>query len=135
MKTRRASIILFYDKKGNILFQDRRKISKHGEEYGFFGGGIEEGETPAQALIREIKEELDIELNDFMHFRSYKEYIPEIDTEVERNVFLAKMPNLKKIKHGEGKPIIIKFKDSFRLKMVSGDSNLLKEIYKFLGKK
>ena len=134
MKTRRVSIILFYDERGNILFQDRRSMSKNGEEFGFFGGRIEDRETPKQAITREIKEELGINLDNFTHFKSYKEYISEIDTELERNVFLAKMPDLKKIKCEEGKPVKIKFEDSFNLKTTPGDSKLLKEIFEYLKK-
>ncbi len=35
------------------------------------GGHVEDGETPEQALVREIKEELDIELTDFVFFKEY----------------------------------------------------------------
>ena len=49
MAGRKVALIVFYDKENKILLQDRRKISKRGEEWGFFGGGIEEGETPKQA--------------------------------------------------------------------------------------
>ena len=62
MIKRNVSIILFYDDYGNILLQDRKDIRKHNEEYGFFGGKIEENETPEEALKREIKEELGIDL-------------------------------------------------------------------------
>ncbi|MFH1173729.1 MAG: NUDIX domain-containing protein [archaeon] len=52
------SILCFYDKEGKILLQGRKNISKWGAEWGFFGGKIEEGETPEQAIVREICEEL-----------------------------------------------------------------------------
>lgn len=62
MKKRRVALIVPYTSDGRILLQDRRDISKIGEEWGFFGGGIESGETPEQALLREVKEELSVEL-------------------------------------------------------------------------
>lgn len=36
------------------------------------GGHIEEGETPEEALIREVKEELGITLDEFRFFRRYE---------------------------------------------------------------
>lgn len=64
MKEKKVSIIALYDKERNILLQDRKSISKSGEDFGFFGGEIESGETPKEALVREIKEELDYDLKD-----------------------------------------------------------------------
>jgi 8-oxo-dGTP diphosphatase len=54
--------IIFYTRDNKILLQDRRGISKLGEDWGFFGGKIEDGETPERAVVREIKEELDYDL-------------------------------------------------------------------------
>ena len=49
---REVVIVFFYDKNLNLLVQRRRSHSKVGEKYGFFGGGIEEGESAEQALRR-----------------------------------------------------------------------------------
>ena len=53
-----VAVVLFYDKDLNILLQDRGMHSKFGEKYGFWGGGIEKGETPKQTIKRELQEEL-----------------------------------------------------------------------------
>ncbi|WP_345465180.1 NUDIX domain-containing protein [Deinococcus carri] len=45
---------------GRILVQDRR--GHRPPPWGFFGGGIEVGETPVQALLRETREELGVQL-------------------------------------------------------------------------
>ena len=135
MMKRRVSIVLFYDNKGNILLQDRRERSKIGEEYGFFGGQIEEGETPEEALKREIKEELGIDLEYFEYFKNLKQIIEEADLDLERTIFIAKMPEVEKLDVKEGKPLIIKFKDSFNLKFVQGDIDLIKEIHEYLKSK
>ncbi len=58
MKIRDVALIIFYDKEKRILLQNRKGISKVGEEWGFFGGHIEKEETPEKALTREVKEEL-----------------------------------------------------------------------------
>jgi len=58
MKVRNVAITVFYDEDLNILIQERGKHSRLGEKYGFFGGRIKEGETPRQAMERELLEEL-----------------------------------------------------------------------------
>ncbi len=139
MEIKEVAIILFYDDKGNILFQNRKKISKHGEEYGFFGGHIEGEESPKQTLIREIKEELNLKLTDLRElelrfFKHFKVIIKKWNLEVHNFVFIARIPDLNKIKVHEGEAEIIKFKDSFNLKLVPGDKQILKEIYEYLNK-
>jgi 8-oxo-dGTP diphosphatase len=134
MEKRKVAIVLFYDDNKNILIQDRRAISKHGEEYGFFGGHIEKDETPEQALKREIKEELGIKIAGYRLFKHYHHILREMNREVDRFVFLAKMPDTKNLEVNEGKIAVMKFEDSFGLKMVPGDIEILKEIYKILEK-
>jgi len=134
MIKRKVATILF-NTNGTILIQDRKTHSKHGEEYGFFGGKIEEDETPEQALKRELKEELNINIKDFKLFKHYSQLIPEINRDVERWMYLSPIPDLKKLKVSEGKLALMKFIDSFKLKMIPGDIELLKEIYESLNKK
>jgi|SRR5690606_2438226 len=56
------ALIVPINDKGQILIQDRRGHKK--PDWGFFGGSIEEGETPAVAVIRESKEELGLDLKE-----------------------------------------------------------------------
>ena len=129
--TRKVSTIIFYDDK-KILIQDRRKISKCGEEYGFFGGKIEEGETPEEALKREMKEELNLNIENYALFKHQKRLIPEINMEVDIHLFIAPMPNFNKISVHEGGLALMSFEDSFKLKMLSGDVELIEELQTFL---
>jgi 8-oxo-dGTP pyrophosphatase MutT (NUDIX family) len=141
MKTEKTkvSIILFYDNKNNIILQDRKGISQHGEEYGFFGGHREGEESKEETLKREIQEELNLDVNDLEEFRFFKHFhvkVPEWNIEVDSDVFLAKIPKeIKKSKVSEGKLALMKFEDSFNLKMVPGDAEILKEAYAMLNKK
>lgn len=126
------SIVIFYDKE-KILIQDRRDFDtiRFGEEYSFFGGKIKQGETPKQTLKREIKEELNIDLKHFSFFKKYVQKFKEFNAIVERNVFVAPMPDLKKVEAKEGKPFVTTFKESSNLKMMPGDRSILKEIHHF----
>jgi 8-oxo-dGTP pyrophosphatase MutT (NUDIX family) len=133
MIKRRVAIIIFYSDK-DFLIQDRINISKWGEEYGFFGGGIESGEAAEEALKREIKEELSIEIKNYKFFKHDIISVREFNGELERFVFIAPIPDIAKLNVKEGKMVIMNFKDSFNLKMVTGDAELLKEIYESLKK-
>lgn len=48
------------ERDGNILVCQRRAGSRHGLKWEFPGGKVENGETPAEALARELDEELGI---------------------------------------------------------------------------
>jgi len=135
MEKKKVSAILFYDKKGNVLLQDRRDISKRGEEYGYFGGEREKNETPKENLRRELREEIGIdigELKNLEFFKKYKLSLVEFNLDVDMDFYLAEIPQLKKLDVREGKPIIMNIKDTFNLKMVPGDTRILKEVNEYL---
>lgn len=51
---RTVAVFVLFDSKGRVLLQRKAKDSKVlPNQWAFFGGGIEEGETPEQALQRE----------------------------------------------------------------------------------
>ena len=54
-----AALIIDGDK---VLITQRKKNSNQGLKWEFPGGKIEEGEEPEGCLVREIKEELDIDI-------------------------------------------------------------------------
>ena len=59
MTSRQVAVLILYDGHGRILLQHRTKDAPTFPDYwGLFGGGIEQGETPEQAVEREIVEEL-----------------------------------------------------------------------------
>jgi 8-oxo-dGTP diphosphatase len=51
------------ERDGRILIGQRKRGSKHSLKWEFPGGKVEEGETSAHALARELREELAIEAN------------------------------------------------------------------------
>ena len=60
MKTVR--VVAAVIRKGNKIFATQRGYGEFKDGWEFPGGKIEEGETPEQALAREIKEELNTEI-------------------------------------------------------------------------
>jgi 8-oxo-dGTP diphosphatase len=63
-------------KAAGIIIQDKKQLLEHSKNKEFFiepGGSIEEGETPKQALVRELWEELGIEVeeNDLEPFGTF----------------------------------------------------------------
>lgn len=73
MYIRSVSILLLYNSKGEILLQHRTKDAPYYPDYwGFFGGGIEDGESPEEALVREAKEELQIDIESPKLFKRYE---------------------------------------------------------------
>ncbi len=48
------------DRDGRVLLAQRPMEKAHGGHWEFPGGKLQNGETPEQALVRELKEELDI---------------------------------------------------------------------------
>jgi 8-oxo-dGTP pyrophosphatase MutT (NUDIX family) len=59
MAVRDVSVLILYTLTGHILLQHRTDDALRLPGYwAFFGGGIEQGENPTEALEREIREEL-----------------------------------------------------------------------------
>ena len=67
-----AAIILENDKREFLLYlRDNKPDIPFPDHWDLVGGHIEEGETPEEALIREVKEELDIDLKDYTFYKRY----------------------------------------------------------------
>jgi 8-oxo-dGTP diphosphatase len=61
---RRVALILLYDDEGRILLQQRTDDAPSlPGVWAYFGGGIEPGETPEEAVRREAEEELNASLS------------------------------------------------------------------------
>ena len=131
MKLRRVALILFYNDKKEILLQDRTGISKFGEEWGQFGGSIEEGETPEQAVIRETKEELNFNLKEHKYIGEVNNQLRE-DLFVERYVFIAPLKNhLSSFTQLEGTHMqLFSIDEARKLKMVPGDEMVIEALEK-----
>jgi len=72
-KTRPQCGIIIENAQGEILLQLRDNIPSilYPNRWGTFGGQVDTGETPHQAIVRETKEELDYDLKDPEFFGNY----------------------------------------------------------------
>jgi len=67
-----AAVILENDQNEILLYlRDNKPDIPFPHHWDLFGGYIEEGETPEEALVREVKEELNYNLKDFRFFKEY----------------------------------------------------------------
>ena len=66
--------ILLFDREGRLLIylRDNKPEIPFPDCWDFFGGHIEAGETPEQALVREVSEELGVRLDRWQFFRRYE---------------------------------------------------------------
>jgi 8-oxo-dGTP diphosphatase len=66
--------VLLFDRHDRLLIylRDEKADIPFPNYWDFFGGHLEVGETPEQALVREVKEELGIELVSYEFFGSYE---------------------------------------------------------------
>lgn len=83
---RKKALLIPMNARREFFIQDRRGHKP--PPWGLFGGGIEEGETALEAVIRESKEELDVEIaeSELIDLGDYPKIID--DQQIERRMFL-----------------------------------------------
>lgn len=68
-----AAIILENDKGEFLLaLRDNKPGIPFPNHWDLIGGHVEEGETPEEALVREVKEELDIDLKEYAFYKKFE---------------------------------------------------------------
>lgn len=139
MKLRRVALIVPCNMKMEVILQRRRGfIDKPADrDYGFFGGGLENGESVEQALKREVMEELTLDVKNIKSLKFFKTYNYENKEKgmaVELNVFLCDIMDVEKMDVKEGKPVTLKFEETFNLDISDMDKKVLREIYDYIKK-
>jgi 8-oxo-dGTP diphosphatase len=77
---RPAAVMLFVNARGEVLLQLRDNIPaiRFPNHWGCIGGGVERGETPEQAMLREVDEELGIAPGPHEYVGTYNRYSGDI---------------------------------------------------------
>ncbi|MGQ3890993.1 8-oxo-dGTP diphosphatase MutT [Legionella sp. CNM-4043-24] len=70
----RVAVAVIYDAEGRVLLTQRPAHADHGGKWEFPGGKLETGELPADALKREIMEEVGLDVQD-MRFLTDIEHV------------------------------------------------------------
>lgn len=129
MKIIKCSGAIFVDDSRKVLLEDRRRISKHGEHWSFFGGHIEKNENKEQALRREIYEELNYKIIKYKHFKDYTFRVK--DMKITYYMYIAPMPDINKIKvHDKAKAKKFTIKQALGLKITNIDKRILIDVEK-----
>jgi len=134
MKLRRVALIVPINNNFEVILQRRKGFieKQTDKDYGFFGGGLEEGESVKEALKREVMEELTLDINNIKSlkfFKTFKYYNEEKDMEIELNVFLCEIDDVSQMDVKEGKPATLKIEEAYELNISQMDKKVLKEIY------
>jgi 8-oxo-dGTP diphosphatase len=132
MYSRRLALFVLRDNNGRVVLQHRDKDAPRLPDYwAFFGGHMEKSESPEEAVRREAKEELGIELEGPRLFKRYE--FKEEDGMVEKHMFVADLKNrIEDLKNqqAEGQNLgIFSFDELKRLKISKNDIVILKELF------
>jgi len=70
---KRIAAIIFENDKGEFLLalRDNKPSIPFPDHWDLIGGHVEADETPEEALIREVKEELDIDLENYSFYKKF----------------------------------------------------------------
>jgi 8-oxo-dGTP diphosphatase len=71
---KQIAAIIFENDEGKFLLylRDNKPYIPFPNHWDLIGGHIEEGETPEEALVREVKEELDLDLKEYTFYKKYE---------------------------------------------------------------
>ena len=133
MQTRRVALIVFYDEQKRILLQHWwPNPSPYGEEWRFFGGEINAGETPEQAVVRETREELDYELKDYSLVADFEAKAGNIS--IHRHVFISPLEGkMQKFTQLEGDRMqLFSLGEAAKQKLVPGDEIVIQKLKEVL---
>lgn len=102
-RRRDVAVLALVTPDGRFLLQHRdASAPAYPNVWGFFGGGIKEGETPEAAMRREIREELSLEITEAERLHAWEYEIPELRRFGTIHLFIAPFPGFDALEQREG---------------------------------
>ena len=135
MAVRDVSVLILYTLTGHILLQHRTDDALRLPGYwAFFGGGIEQGENPTEALKREIREELSYLVQNPEFFLAQKVRDEENDYDNRKYVFVEEYQG-QSLQLGEGQAMGWFLPDeTHALKMADHDRFVVQQVRDYLNR-
>src|SRR5688572_20339445 len=135
MAVRDVSVFILYTLTGHILLQHRTDDGLRFPGYwAFFGGGIEQGENPTEALKREIQEELSYQVQNPKFLLAQKVRAEENDCDNTKYVFVEEYQG-QSLQLGEGQAMGWFLPDeTHALKMVDHDRFVVQQVRDYLNR-
>jgi 8-oxo-dGTP pyrophosphatase MutT (NUDIX family) len=88
--TKRIAAAVLVDQRGWLLLQERDEHAPvNPDEWSFVGGGIEPGESDAEAAVRELAEESEVTGVELTHVDTLHYFCPDCDEEHDLALYLA----------------------------------------------
>jgi 8-oxo-dGTP diphosphatase len=74
MPMKKIAAIILENDRGEFLLalRDNKSWIPFPNHWDLIGGHVEEGETPEEALVREVREELDIDIPDYTFYKTFE---------------------------------------------------------------
>ena len=131
MAVRDVSLFILYTSSGHILLQHRTDDAVRLPGYwAFFGGGIEKGENPTEALKREIREELSYKVQNPKFLLAQK--VRDEENDITKYVFVEQYQD-QPLQLGEGQGMgWFSPDETHGLKMIDHDRFVVDQVRDYL---
>jgi 8-oxo-dGTP pyrophosphatase MutT (NUDIX family) len=131
MAVRDVSLFILYTSTGHVLLQHRtHDASRLPNYWAFFGGGIEQGESPTEALEREVLEELSYQVQNPSFLMAQK--VKDGEDENTKYVFVEQYQD-QLLQLGEGQAMgWFSPDETHELKMIEHDRAIVERMRDYL---